>query len=375
MRFPIAILVVFGAVASLFLDAGIAWSKGLLAHASDTAVFIRWKRSNKDQVFNIYRKTADSGYIRMNETPIRPMRHRSDVVRMLGTDTPQYLENFKVRYPEQIHDVLDRKPAADVLAGVIDPRVAILRGDGFVDSTVVKGSKYTYKITEVLLPAGTENLYGEVTDVEARTIPPLPPKNILAKGVSAAVIFFLEPTDGHHAGYDILRSDSKEGEYRKINRKRILLTKSNWPEEKGLPCYTDREVEIGKKYWYKAVTVDILGVQSIPIGPVSATAFDRDPPSRPTIKKIFEDSKGYLSIEWEQADLKDVSGFNVYRSTSIASRGDKLTRQEMLQPDIRSFQDKDAKGGKSYWYRVSSIDKHGNEAFSMPQMASKKRVK
>jgi hypothetical protein len=375
MRFPIAMVAVLGTVGSLFLDAGFAWGKNFLAHASDNAVFIRWQRSDKDQLFHVYRKTGEGEYVRMNETPIRPMRHRSDVVRMLGTDTPQYLENFKVTYPEQIHDVLDRKPAADVLSGVIDPRVAILRGDGFVDSTVVKGSKYTYKITEVLLPAGIENRYGEVTDVEARTIPPLPPKNLSAKDANAAIVFFMEPAEGHHAGYDILRSDSKEGEYRKVNRKRILLTRSNWPEQKGLPCYTDREVEIGKTYWYKAMTVDILGIQSIPSGPVSAAAFDRVPPSRPTVKKIFEDSKGYLSIEWEQTDLSDVSGFNVYRSASILSPGDKLTRHEMLQPDLRSFQDKSAKSGKAFWYRVSSVDKHGNEAFSAPEMGSKKRVK
>jgi hypothetical protein len=357
-----------------------ALSKDFLAHGSDHAIFLRWQRSTKEQAFNVYRKTDGGEYTKLNDQPIRPLRHRSDIVAVLGADTGRFLENFRVRFPEQIHEVLDRNPSIDVIAGALEPRLAVIRGDGFIDTTVVTGTRYSYKITEMPSPSATEEfLYADEINLTAESVRPLPPTNLSAKGGDFAILLFMEPPDtagegelGHNAGYDVFRSATRDGAYQKINPKRIFLSRSKGQASKPFPCYVDREVEIGRRYWYKAASVGILGTYSEPVGPVSAVALDRTPPKSPTITRIYEDTQKSLQIEWTLNDPKDLSGFNVYRSDTITDIGDRLNQKKLVGPSERSFQDQTPQKGRLYWYRVSSVDEYGNEGFSPPRKGARK---
>lgn len=355
-------------------------SQDYIAHGSDTAIFIRWQRTNQNQAFNVYRKTGAEEYAKLNPLPITALRHRSDIVSILGEDTRQILDNFNVRFPEQIHEVLNQKPGIDILAGTIDPRLAIIRGDGLLDTTVVKGTRYSYKITVSPNAVSTEEiLYADEINLTAESIPPLPPSNLAASGENYAIFLFMERSEtatagdtlNHNAGYEIFRSTDRNGVYRKINTKRIFLTKPGGQKDKPIPCFVDKEVEIGTRYWYKATAVGILGTLSEAIGPVSAVALDKTPPKPPKIIQISEDSKGYLTIKWLIYDSSDVSGFNVYRSNTITVIGEKINQKKLLGPSELSFLDPNPKKGKFYWYRVAAVDKFGNAGFSLPKIGIK----
>ena len=359
---------------SLLAAAGSAKGQGLLAHSSDDRIFLRWERSSQEQAFHVYRKAPGGNYARVNREEIRPLRHRIDVVRILGEDTGRYMEIFNVQFPEQIHEILDSDPAKDLLAGTIEPRIAVLRGDGFIDDSVAKGTEYTYKVTLMPQAGAKEVVYAEDIALTAHSIPPQQPKNLSAEGSNYAIRIFLEEPEGigqgiggHHAGFDILRSETQEGPYQKVNKTRVFVVRSEAEKKRELPVYTDKDVEVGRRYWYKAVSVGILGTQSEPIGPVSAVAYDKTPPSPPTIKNISDDPKGYLAIRWEQENMKDVTGFRVYRSEGIASFGVRITGEFLLDKGERIFQDRTGWKGVMYWYRVAAVDNHGNEAYSAPR--------
>ena len=353
-----------------------ALSQDFIAHGSDQAIFIRWQRTNQNQVFNVYRKTGAEDYVKLNPYPITVLRHRSDIVSVLGQDTRQILDNFKVRYPEQIHEVLDRQPGIGVLAGTIDPRLAIIRGEGYLDTTVVQGTRYSFKITySTSADSNEEILYADEINLTAESIPPLPPSNLVARGANYAILLFMNPSEvastgdtfNHNAGYDIFRSTDRNGVYQKINKKRIFVSKSKDQGDKPIPCFVDRELEIGTRYWYKAAAIGILGTLSEAVGPVSAVALDKTPPKSPTIDRISKAPEKALMIAWQIADKTDISGFNVYRSTTITAIGERLNPTKQLGPSQRTFTDTSPKMGQLYWYRVAAVDKFGNEAFSPPQ--------
>jgi hypothetical protein len=367
-------------VALAALQPGSALGQDFVAHGSDQAIFIRWQRANQNQVFNVYRKTSTEDYVKLNQQPIAIMKHRSDIVSVLGGDTSQILENFNVRYPEQIHEVLDRKPGISVLAGTIDPRLAIIRGDGYLDTTVVKGTRYSFKITFSQNATSTEEiLYADEINLSAETIPPLPPSNLMAKSANLAILLFMSPSEtgstgetfNHNAGYDIFRSTNRNGVYQKINKKRIFLSKPKDQSHKPIPCFVDKELKIGTRYWYKSAAIGILGTLSETVGPVSAVALDKTPPEAPTIDHISQASEKSIMIVWQISDNSDVTGFNVYRSTTITAIGPKLNPKKQIGPSQRTFKDSNPKVGQLYWYRVTAVDKFGNEAFSPPRKGAR----
>ena len=119
--------------------------------------------------------------------------------------------------------------------------------------------------------------------------------------------------------------------------------------------YVDRAVEAGKTYSYRAQAVE-GPVESALSAPVSITVQDKFAPGPPTgVTAVV----GIESIElaWEPNPEPDLSGYRVYRALGS---GEFAVLAARVEPP--AFSDRMAAASGVHRYRVTAIDRSGNES-------------
>jgi hypothetical protein len=77
---------------------------------------------------------------------------------------------------------------------------------------------------------------------------------------------------------------------------------------------------------------------------------------------------GYIELSWDINQETDLQGYYVYRSEQPGTSGERITKSLLLTP---TFRDNTAVLGKQYTYRVTAVDRSGNESpFSSPVTAA-----
>lgn len=115
----------------------------------------------------------------------------------------------------------------------------------------------------------------------------------------------------------------------------------------------------------KRVTTFILGLV---FGIVAAgcdlpgVGSEDSPPDAPTgLSAVSENSA--IILDWTTVQVKDLSGYNVYRSTSTIA--DVSTMTPVNEEDLVSeanYTDSTAENGNAYHYVVTAVDGAGNES-------------
>lgn len=333
----------------------------LTAYPSAKVIFLTWERLDENQSFNVYRDEGNGRLTKITKNPIRILWYRSDIIETLDEELSLYMELFKVKYPEQIHQKLDKLPSAETIICAINPQIAKIRGRGFLDKTVKAGQKYKYRI--FVVENGVDRPYSKAIQLTAKDIIIEKPKNFEAEGANHEINLYWDAPDSPNAGFDIFRSESKDGVYQQINKKRQLLLKVSVTEQERSPVYIDKNIIVNKEYWYKVAARDPIGNLGKFTNPIAATAQDKTPPQKPIIEKPQLNSKGYAIIKWQQIDISDVVDFYVYKSRSINEKGRRLQGEITLDQNKYIFIDQNNEKG-FFWYRVAAVDEKGNESLS-----------
>jgi hypothetical protein len=130
--------------------------------------------------------------------------------------------------------------------------------------------------------------------------------------------------------------------------------------------YSDTLFDFGKRYVYLVRSVTIA--EGNPIESDDSTAAivtprDTFPPATPQnpVAAVLAAADGGRAVElsWSINLETDLAGYHVYRSESPGERG------TMLQPELLpspAFRDISVQGGRRYWYRVTAVDRAGNES-------------
>jgi hypothetical protein len=143
--------------------------------------------------------------------------------------------------------------------------------------------------------------------------------------------------------------------------------------------FRDTEFTFGVTYVYVVRTVaDEQGqpVESSDSAPLIVTPKDIFPPAAPQRlvavpirgEQATGNGGGYIELSWDINQETDLQGYYVYRSEQPGTTGERITKSLLLTPTLR---DNNAEPGKQYTYRVTAVDRSGNESpFSSPVTAA-----
>jgi hypothetical protein len=135
--------------------------------------------------------------------------------------------------------------------------------------------------------------------------------------------------------------------------------------------FQDTNFEFGATYLYTVRSVAQYGqdfAESADSAPVSVTPRDIFPPAAPTgleaaIIPATSEASAYIELSWAISPEKDLAGYFVYRSDREDTDGQRMNPEILPSP---TFRDISVLPGKRYYYRVSAVDRAGNESPKSP---------
>lgn len=307
--------------------------------------------------FNLYRKEGTEDYQKLNDVPIT------------GTLDPFYMRDLLGEEYEWVANALKadneteclfklRQPENGIPLSLISRKVATVLGRIYIDDKVKEGAKYTYKVTLIDLSEKEFTSAEQTVTVSPHQPPSQPPKNLKAEAKDAEVFLTWEypPYKGGNdivVGFNIYSKGEKDNKFYKITPVPLL----RW---EGTLSYRDLDVDNGYTYDYYITSVDMIGAESAPSNTVSAKPVDKTPPAIPSGLETAGD-EGKINIKWNLNLELDLAGYNIFRAISINGDYTKLNK-ELINPDSPFYTDEDVESGKLYFYRVSAVDKAGNES-------------
>lgn len=131
--------------------------------------------------------------------------------------------------------------------------------------------------------------------------------------------------------------------------------------------YHDLHFQFGTTYVYTVRAVAQYGgdsVESADSAPVLVTPRDIFPPATPlgvesAVIPASPQSRAFVELSWSIGTEEDLAGYFVYRSESEATPGARINPETLPSP---AFRDVSVESGKRYYYRVSAVDRAGNES-------------
>ena len=131
--------------------------------------------------------------------------------------------------------------------------------------------------------------------------------------------------------------------------------------------YRDAHFQFGTPYVYTVRSVAQFGqdsVESLDSAPVFLTPRDIFPPATPTGLEIAvipasPQTPAYAELSWGIGTEEDLAGYFVYRSDREDVPGMRINPEILASP---AYRDISVQPGKRYYYRVSALDRAGNES-------------
>ena len=230
------------------------------------------------------------------------------------------------------------------------------------------GSLAAYKVQT---RAGKTRSSTDSNIVTARIYPaPEAPHDVHVKATESALVLTWEetaPSPGattrsYHVYRGALDSDRlQDASQAKLESPLELAGTSSSPE------FQDSHFEFGTTYRYTVRSVAQFGmdlVESADSAPAVFTPRDVFPPASPTNLEITiipatGQAPAYIELAWAISPETDLAGYSVYRSDSTDSPGERVSMEILPSP---TFRDMSVVPGKRYFYRVSALDRAGNES-------------
>jgi predicted phage tail protein len=131
--------------------------------------------------------------------------------------------------------------------------------------------------------------------------------------------------------------------------------------------FRDEHFELGATYRYTVRSVAQFGtdlVESADSESAILAARDVFPPAAPinleaTVIPATGQSPPHVELSWAISPEGDLAGYSVYRSDSADTPGERISTEILPSP---TFRDISVVPGKRYFYRVSALDRAGNES-------------
>lgn len=233
------------------------------------------------------------------------------------------------------------------------------------------GSSMAYKVRT---RAARARASGDSNIVMARIYPaPEAPRDARVEVTeSALVVLWTEaamPPGASSRTYRVYRAETESDQQNppqdlsKVKLKTPLELAGTSPSAE----FRDSHIEAGTPYVYTVRSVAQFGadlVESADSAPVVVTPRDVFPPGAPTnieitIVPATPQASAYVELSWAISTEGDLAGYSVYRSEAEDSPGERVSTDILPSP---TFRDISVVPGRRYYYRVSALDRAGNES-------------
>ena len=322
---------------------------------NNNEIIVKWysKTVFTGKAVNIYRADANSeNWSKLNSTPIKkkPQIPQS----LLAKDEAfNAIANSVSGKPEDLNGFLI---LIVMIKSVEYPEFADFLGIQYLDKTAVKGKSYKYKITDT-----NGKTFGISDKLDYKTFEKLNAPDSCKIDIKEHIpLIKWKPNENIFFGYYVYRSNKKGKEKTRITKQAIIIAKNDkgkYPEYN----FNDDTMNIGEVYYYNIVGIDYFGQESKISKELIAVIRDEVPPTAPA--SVNANVIGVnVNLFWESPVIADLAGFNVYRSKTKKEGFVKINK-ELIDKNYRSFNDEVEDVGVQY-YKVSSIDTAGNEAYS-----------
>ena len=267
---------------------------------------------------------------------------------------------------------------AQVIAAIPGDQIPVDRStvtyvDPLEAKTLRRGARYRYALRVV-------NMSGAATDLSNYAlIEPLanvaaPPAELTATQEERQVVItwkapavnFDGTAPANLAGYNIYRRTAG------IDTPPLRLNNRLLKD----PLFRDQSFQFGTSYEYRVHAVSpppgappagtdggagSFGIESEESRPLIHSARDTFPPTPPAAVTVASINR-LVSLFWPLNTEPDVAGYNIYRAEEVDGR---LTDWQRLNPQLQasgSWRDDRVSAGRTYHYRITAIDRLGNES-------------
>jgi hypothetical protein len=240
------------------------------------------------------------------------------------------------------------------------------------DAGQTAGSPLTYMIRTRAVKGGAS---GDSNIITSRIYPPPGAPQDLRASVteSAIVLSWSEPLAAGASpkteGYRVYRAEVESGEEPAPQDVSQVKLKSplTMQGSTSLPEFSDTHFEFVHAYLYTVRAVAQHGtdtVESADSAPAVVTSRDIFPPATPvgleaTIIPATPETPARVELAWAISSEGDLAGYHVYRSDREDTPGERVNREVLPSP---TFRDTSVVSGRRYFYRVSALDRAGNES-------------
>ena len=232
--------------------------------------------------------------------------------------------------------------------------IAILESENpkgvFVDTKVVNGLTYYYKMSSLDFLRNESPLIGPVEVTPKDITPPPPPQHPQAEGSTRGIVLTWELSRAPDVkGYWIYRANKQDGDYKRLSTIPV-------PPDKGL--FEDATVPPNEQYFYEITALDLSGNESAPSAPVHGVFLNYVPPLPPQNLKA-EGGIKQVKLSWDPNKEKDLKGYYVFRAFRPDGKYEQVS--PLIAKDTTFFIDKDKilSSKSTYFYAVTAINKTG----------------
>lgn len=228
----------------------------------------------------------------------------------------------------------------------------------FVDSNLVFGPYYFYRIKAVDR-SGNESTWSAALPARPNdTTAPSPPENLSQRmDASSVTLRWQRPKDKDLFGYYVYRGFARDKLLRVITKP--MLKDTTLYSDSG---YQGKGLWPGKVYYYAVSAIDVARNESAK-NIIVVKMPDMEAPRPPVDVRARTTPAGLVQVGWQPSSSVDVGSYRIYRGSE--NKADKT----LAEVRGYSYVDSAVVKGQSYIYQVCAVDTFGNESAKTAPMA------
>ena len=220
------------------------------------------------------------------------------------------------------------------------------RSSSYSDSTAPIGVPSYYQVTAIG-KSGNESAPVAASATRKDGVAPAAPTLLRGSRTENGITLdWADSPEQDLAGYLVVRATSSGGTYARLTPSPVRST-----------TFTDTGAAAGVNYYYRVNAVDFGGLVSKPAG-TAVLVPDVTPPS-PVGSLVATANTSRVKLDWPSNTEKDLAGYRVHRAPSADGPFVQLTTSPRKGSD---YSDPTAPAGLRSFYRVTAVDKSGNES-------------